>query len=299
MQARFRVRSGFTLVELLVVITIIGVLVSLLMPAVQSAREAARTTQCLNNLKQMGIGLQNHITKTDGFFPTGSPDHRRHGLFTYLLPYLEQQNLYDELDLNGSTFAESQRYTQIMMYSCPSYGGEMVIAGNSAHFKNGALTNYQGVGGSIMTGNEQKISSGHGDMPHNGIFGWGKPRNVAAVRDGMSNTLCIGEFVQHDFRGGSFVPEPGNIRPWILGGTDSGTKGSYAFKVIQYPLGAKIDRTADGIPFNHLPFGSHHMGGSNFLMADGSVHFLSNFMDFDVYRRLATCNGQENAQLPF
>ena len=92
-------RIGFTLVELLVVIAIIGILVALLMPAVQAAREAARRISCSNNMKQMGLALKLYDAAHSGYYPVGAAGNSRHGLFTHMLPYIEQGNIHDQLDL--------------------------------------------------------------------------------------------------------------------------------------------------------------------------------------------------------
>ena len=95
---RASVRRGFTLVELLVVIAIIGILIALLLPAVQSAREAARRVACANKLKQMGIAVQHYTEVWPEYFPPGSPGVLRHGLFSHMLPYLEQGNVLADWD---------------------------------------------------------------------------------------------------------------------------------------------------------------------------------------------------------
>ncbi len=291
-------RRGFTLIELLVVITIIGILIALLLPAVQQAREAARRVQCANQLKQMGLALQEHLGKKDGLFPPGSPGPTRHGLFSYMLPYLGEQSCFDALDLDGNTHSEPERYSSLPIYMCPSFVGPRVVRNNAASYKNGALCTYQGVGGVLRNEGEQITpSSAYGDMPHNGIFGWGFVRSAMQVRDGMSNTLAIGEFVHTDQDSNSFFSgDPGNVRAWILGA--NGGTGSYALKVVQHPFNAKIDRIADGVKYNHLPLGSYHLGGAGFVLGDGSAHFFSNTISLDVYQALATCNGGEaNAQV--
>jgi prepilin-type N-terminal cleavage/methylation domain-containing protein len=296
----YRRDSGFTLVELLVVIAIIGILIALLLPAVQSAREAARRMQCSNNLKQMGLALHNYASAHREYFPIGGTGPAKHALFTAMLPYLEQQPLHDDLDLMGAkrtTFQEPHRYSPVPPYVCPSWPHEPVYRGMSLSYQNGALTTYQGIAGAYPTV-QPVTSSGHGAIPQNGMFGWGFARRVGDVRDGLSNTLAISEFVQIDLKGGTYTTPPGNVRPWILGATEDTSKGTYAMKVAVHPLNARFDRSADGIPFNHLPFGSFHPGGGHFAAADGSVHFLPDTISFDVYRYLMTVDGGEVAGIP-
>jgi type II secretory pathway pseudopilin PulG len=290
-------------VELLVVITIIGILIALLLPAVQAAREAARRMQCSNNLKQMGLAIHNYVAATDGYFPPGSPAERRQGLFTYMLPFLELNTIYDQLNLGGDAQTDSKnaahRFTQIAAYVCPSYPYPTLIR-NVDPDMDGALTTYQGVGGAFFSDSEgYDGSDSSGKVPRNGIFMFGKCRRIADVTDGTSNTLAIGEFVHHEKDEGVYASY---VRAWILGAnfanTSGGTDyGSYALKVIQYHINSPV-QMVDGIPFNHLPMGSHHSGGANFLIADGGVQFLSEQIQYDVYRGLATCTRGELVQVP-
>ena len=133
-------------------------------------------------------------------------------------------------------------------------------------------------------------------MPHNGAFGWAFERPLAGILDGQSNTLLIGEWIHIDQRGGDMAKVPGNVRGWIMGSNEN--KASYSYKIVQHTINAPLDRGADGIAYNHLPFGSYHTGGANFALLDGSVHFLTDQIDFELYKDLATCNGSEDAQLP-
>ncbi len=294
---------AFTLVELLVVIAIIGILIALLLPAVQAAREAARRMQCTNHLKQMGLALHNYMTANREYFPAGSDGPERHALFTYMLPYLEQKNVFENLDLKGSTFNDqnkTQRFALIPEYVCPSFRGDPVVRSAAADYMIGALTTYQAVCGTLLPGDTNvDVSAPFGDMPRNGMFGWRRLRRVGDVTDGLSNTLAMGEFVHRDTVG-TYAVHPGNVRPWLWG-TNSST-GSYTFKVIQYSINAKVNRADISPPgtarYNHLPMGSQHPGGANFLLGDGSVHFLPESIDMTVYRALATCDGGENAHIP-
>lgn len=294
-------RFAFTLVELLVVITIIGVLVALLLPAVQVAREAARRMQCSNNLKQMGLAMHNYATARDGYFPPGSPGALKHGLFTHMLPYMELQTLYDQLDLSGKTPTdqEAHRSDVVNGYICPSWPHPLVYTLDASGAWPGAITTYQGVAGAYPNTQPYTASSGGGNIPKNGIFGWMIVRNLSEVKDGLSNTLAMGEFVQIDERTSNVTvwsQVPGAVRPWILGGEID--PSLYASKVLVYAINARVDRGTDGVPYNHLPMGSFHSGGANFLVADGSVTFLSDSIVLDLYRKLATVAGSEAVALP-
>jgi prepilin-type N-terminal cleavage/methylation domain-containing protein/prepilin-type processing-associated H-X9-DG protein len=295
-------RRAFTLVELLVVITIIGILIALLLPAVQAAREAARRAQCSNNLRQLGLATHQYMEIWNEYFPPGVAKPRRHGLFSLLLPYLEQMGVYQRLDLNGDTLAEPSRYLALSAYLCPSWSSPPVFRVDSDPLNtvNGAMTTYQGVGGTLA--NNAKVAipdANYGDIPNNGIFGWGIAQEVSAVRDGLSNTLAIGEFVHID-SSPSWCGEdqpPGSVRPWILAAYIN--YPSYAFKVVQSPINSTFNRCGTvNTPFNHLAFGSAHPGGCNFAMADGSVQFLGETMNLTTYQALSTCDGGENVQLP-
>jgi prepilin-type N-terminal cleavage/methylation domain-containing protein len=295
--------SGFTLVELLVVIAIIGILIALLLPAVQAAREAARRMQCSNNLKQIGLALHNYAGQNREYFPIGAYGQYRHALFSHLLPFLEQQPMYNSFTLNGDTKLETHRHTPIATYVCPSYPGPAVIRDRTDYdWLNGAIITYQGVGGRIYARNGTKNTTlpctEYGEQPTNGMFGFGFARKMSDVTDGLSNTLAIGEFVQKD-RGtaGPFNTWPGNCRCWIYG--NDGGCGNYNAKVLVHPINARVDRmNSPYVGYNHLPMGSHHPGGANFLVGDGSVHFLSESINLEAYQSLGSCDGGESEQIP-
>jgi len=210
-------KNGFTLVELLVVIAIIAMLVTLLLPAVQSAREAARRTQCINNLKQMGLACHNYASAQGDIMPPGNPGNSLQGLFTYMLPYLEETAIYNTLDLEGTVHHNANeavnpaRYTPIPAYGCTSYGETVFRNTDLADYQRGAVTTYQGVGGAFTEFQEPVVSdSQYGGLPHNGMFGWEFQRKLKQVSDGLSKSLAIGEFVHRDINESNFSMPPGN-----------------------------------------------------------------------------------------
>ncbi|MAT70415.1 MAG: general secretion pathway protein GspG [Planctomycetaceae bacterium] len=325
--ARPAERRAFTLVELLVVIAIIGVLVALLLPAVQAAREAARRMQCANNLKQQGLAAQNHAAAKRDALPLGyEGDTERTGanfskvhLFSELLPYMEQEPLYNQInfDYTGAPWDnEPARDVVVASYICPSWTDPAVIVGGRYDYQNGALVTYNGVGGALVDGldlgdPDLVVRSGYGVIPKNGTFqaeiigaaaatGGSRPGNsssqkfkgrvvkLAEITDGQSNTLLVGEFVHRDLVAatGTWDDPPGNVRPWYLGGFQN---APYSFKVVEFTPNTQINRD-QGVQFNHLPFGSHHPGITQFALVDGSVHPISDDVDRQSYHALATAN---------
>lgn len=299
-------RRGLTLVELLVVIAIIGLLVALLLPAVQSARAAARRSACVNNLRQAGLAVAGHASARASTLPLGSRERTtasgtfasNHGLFTLLLPFLEQGPIYDALDLAGDTFTAPQndahRYTVITAYVCPEWSDPLVYRNMANGVVNGTVVTYQGVGGAVRAGENPLPSAqadrGLGETSNNGLFAWGTGRRLAFATDGLSRTLMLGEFVQRDPSPASqFSAAPGNVRSWILGGTPDGSRGSYAFKSVKnHGVNVKVDRSSGLVAFNHLPFGSLHAGGAFFAMGDGSVQFLAESISLALFKDLAS-----------
>ncbi|NLE39783.1 MAG: DUF1559 domain-containing protein [Pirellulaceae bacterium] len=309
---------GFTLVELLVVIAIIGILIALLLPAIQAAREAARRAQCANQLRQIALAIHGYADARASVFPAGSPGKSKYGLFTLILPYMEQKAMYDQTRIELSyhprfgpfvrTHNDPMRNEIIPTYICPSWWGEKVYEGftGNAHVKNGAICTYQGIGGAIWGGSASgepvAVPSSEGNMPNNGLFLWGEGERVSFndVTDGLSHTLAVGEFQHRDkVSGGSldFEPWPGNVRAWVLGGSDT-KLSSYSFKIIvDHYFNQDIDRVTHGVPFMHLPMTSFHPQGVNFAYADGSTRFMADETDIEMLRRMATIGGGEQAHL--
>ena len=206
-------RKGFTLVELLVVIAIIGILIAMLLPAVQAAREAARRMQCTNNLKQLGLAAHLYADSHNNQFPIANPAVSRHGLFTHLLPYLEQQAFYDQLDLDGKTTSEPVELREVVVdaYVCPSFS-EGAMHEDSLSFRHGARTTYQGVGGSLdassIVSGEYIPSSDFGSVPRNGVFGWERSNLAARHYRWPKWYSCVWRICLYGFRPGCSLWTP-------------------------------------------------------------------------------------------
>lgn len=326
-------QRGFTLVELLVVIAIIGMLVGLLLPAVQQAREAARRIQCSNNLRQMGVAIHNSITSENERLPYGIYDLEidggekgkyNYGFFALILPYLEQMNVYEMCDfergikaIEGPGRDVPVVEQRIGTYLCPSYSGEECADKSIAEaFRYGYLVTYNCVSGAEKPvrnsqGNLTYVGSStspnpfgpntpvwdskddrNGAIPKTGLFGYGVQVKVGSCKDGLSNTLAVGEFVQKDVDGKLYPDWPGNVRPWAFGADSN--RGTYSEKAIVYSINEEVSRPDVG--FNHLPFGSHHTDIANFVRGDGSVGSYSSSTDLSILKALATRNGSEKIQ---
>jgi prepilin-type N-terminal cleavage/methylation domain-containing protein len=315
-------RAAFTLVELLVVIAIIGILVALLLPAIQAAREAARRSQCMNNLKQQGVAAQNYAASHKAL-PLGygrtlehvskSASFVKEGLFTALLPFMEEQAAYDTVDFDyylknpkPEYYKDPARDIIVMAYICPDWPDPRVTASALPNYEYqlGAVCTYSGVGGAVRKDGETLVPSGFGPIPNNGAFTArqeivstfsrpliGVERKLQQITDGQSNSFLIGEFVHRNCQFGTFTEEsPGNVRPWYLGGY---TDAPYQFKVLENPPNVCVSR--NDIQFNYLPMGSFHPGITQFAVVDGSVHVIADDVDLQVYKDYATVNGGEVA----
>lgn len=290
---------GFTLVELLVVITVIGVLVGLLLPAIQAAREAARRSQCTNNLKQQGLGMQNYYAQQRRF-PAGARVHPNNNVAAIswrvsILPFIELNTLYDEISplSNGGASNWSANRTIIDVYVCPSAEEQSNASALSK------LSNYFGITGA---GRNQELIDLEdnicGDVFADGILYSDSKTTIAMIGDGTSNTLLIGERTYE-------------LNPWMMGSIQSklamriclGSVNNIYYPIntnsLVHPDGFYVDDddAPTGYPklmlLNDLFFGSEHPGGAQFGFADGSVHMLSEDIDFTVYQDLATKDGGE------
>ncbi|WP_234824120.1 DUF1559 domain-containing protein [Bremerella cremea] len=285
-----RSRSGFTLVELLVVIAIIGVLIALLLPAVQQAREAARRNSCSNKLKQLGLALHNYHD-TYKSFPFGSlvMDNNSNpmGWHYSILPFIEQNAMYEQgnmIEQYHQGVNAPLREIRMDAYICPSAGSKAEKADDDSKYY---TTHYYGIMGPTGTNPQsntaykENTSGSHGGFSREGIFYFNERRTFADVIDGTSNTLMLGEI--------SWAARKGNstrYRPWNRGGRLN--EFMAPCKNVANPINS--DYTA---LFNDMSYGSNHPGGCQFAMADASVHFVPEVVDYNVYLSSASTSGGE------
>ena len=315
--------TAFTLVELLVVIAIIGVLVALLLPAVQAAREAARRNQCLNNLKQIGVAVSNYESQNRHLPPAakrvtggGYPDG--YSLHALILDFLEQESVGDEVNsvVIGSLInAENYR---IASYLCPSGFAESlgpIINPAGGQFPDGGLVYYQHYnpvlgarGNNLWTGSGTYpvIDPQSGSPPAlppdrgfatTGMTGLDVENTLAECTDGLSNTFLIGELSGDNLRG-ALEETPLGVPPFWPRGTTSGSPPllCYGCRNLAFPINAYHGEWESTT--NDSSFSSMHPGGTHFLMGDGSVHFFSESTELRLLQALATRADGDFAELP-
>ena len=311
MLSRIPRRRAFTLIELLVVIAIIAILVALLLPAVQQAREAARRSQCKNNLKQLGLALHNYH---DAYqcFPFGQEDNAKsYSAISQLLPYIDQGNVYNLIDFNlpyNNAANDQARTREISMLHCPSETSAALSA-------IGGSTNYLANKGNGVIW-QGPTGPNTGFAPQNGVMFYQSSVRFADIVDGTSNTAAFSERLLADGNNGVsspwsdvyFSPAAPNTADEAIAICDAVDITNLAN---QFPLFM-------GAPWIHgqhtylhvnvpnsrscgfftvlranMPPSSNHVGGVHMQLCDGSVRFVSQNINLAIWRALGSRDGRE------
>jgi prepilin-type N-terminal cleavage/methylation domain-containing protein/prepilin-type processing-associated H-X9-DG protein len=309
-----RKRRGFTLIELLVVIAIIGVLVSLLLPAVQSAREAARRAQCTNNLKQIGLGMHNYLSTHNTFMP-GRLDCCWGTWQLNLLPYIEQAQLYDAYNWGSTTNdgAVNARFryagfcnttvsrSRINALTCPSDTTNAPITTSTALITSHS---YAANWGNTGVGQQATLNGiNFGGAPFMNVSSAmpgtsGRCFGLQDIRDGSSNTLLVGEVIMgqgtSDLRGFTWWGDAAGFEAYLTPNSpqpDVTGAGYCRFPFQQNPPCVNTAATA----VQPVMFGSRsrHPGGVNVCLADGSVRFVKNSVSYFTWQAVSTTQGGE------
>jgi prepilin-type N-terminal cleavage/methylation domain-containing protein/prepilin-type processing-associated H-X9-DG protein len=276
-------RRAFTLIELLVVIAIVGILIGLLLPAVQRVRESAARTQCQNNLKQMGLACHSYHDSQGGFPPgylatVPYPDTASGwGWGAFLLPYLEQAPLYAQLNFNLPLEKQAGIQTVLKVFLCPSDQPPL----SPFAVSDATLTTVAVAAPSSYAATVGSDASEIDDLTGNGVFYRNSKTRISDITDGTSQTVMIGDRAWSDTQGiwagapSGAITRPGPRNPWQL--ATAPAQGL----VLVHNNWINIRTDADG---GLDDFSSNHIGGVNLLFADGSVRFM----------RSITVDGQEH-----
>ena len=327
--SKYTARPGFTLIELLVVIAVIAILVSLLLPAVQQAREAARKSQCLNNLKQIGLALHNYESTYKVFPPGGWDSYNSFAQQAQILPYLDQGNLANLIDFSQPLMDpalpawrtrlnppnEAAAGTVVATYLCPSDGqNPRFVDDNDDEWAatNSLMNVGSGVGQNYYESNPDT----------DGVFWRGSDTGFMSLRDGATNTIAVAETLL-GMRGGRTPDLLDPQRQMARGGAGAegrpgGPTGEELFASIPSSTsydGGRATTWIRGLGYNTyvdaqlrpndpLPDVAHHgsgltaarsahPGGVNVVLCDGSARFVGETIEEDTWRALFSRNGGE------
>ena len=320
-------RRGFTLIELLVVIAIIAILIALLLPAVQQAREAARRTQCRNNLKQIGLALHNYLDVFDTF-PFGSRGGRTWAQVgvkdgtnwrVSLLPYLDQGPLFNRLNFSGSFGAGTTAAVAYMggnevlsnfvmpAYLCPSsaldrfpqtYTNNTGGAGNFNNPGNGLGIQYVGIMGAAPNFGWTQAGyrdCGQGWSCDQGMMTMNECKRIRDAVDGTSNTILVAEqsgLIQGANRTSNYYGGWSGARNQLkISDATCSDHWQTGSTCVRHPPNSQIGDAGNGHPYrNNTVLNSFHTGGVFVVMGDGAVKFISDNIDFQTLKKLCIRN---------
>ncbi len=304
-----RPRRAFTLVELLVVIAIIGILIGLLLPAVQKVREAANRMSCQNNLKQWALAM--HVMHdATGALPEGNRDNPRRVWVVLVWPYVEQGNLYVRFDQTRDFEVPPNTYPgttdgiyakTVPLYYCPSDRPGALWKGDIYWRARGNYVINWGNQAVPYDPSDPAQDPGRGIAPfgYTDFINRNKPRTVRLTdfTDGTSNTLLLSEVIEaandtdYDIRGDMLNDDRPCTQFMTLNTPNSGTDVSPYCNPTAYPENPPCTNANSG--FAHKAARSRHPGGVNTAFGDGSVRFIGNGITLAAWRALGTMNGGE------
>lgn len=298
-------RSAFTLVELLVVIAIIGVLIALLLPAVQAAREAARRSQCTNNLKQQALGMHNYHD-VNRKLPPGAQAGWGHSWDLHILPFMEMNNLFEVCptpfnDSGAWTGTDSRSLdlirlarTPVPVFHCPSSPTPLNEPDDVNGLSNRAISTYLAcAGGDAQTDNigatGMDTSNGMFLATRYNVTSPAAPKRLADVKDGTSNTVMIGEAeYELDSAKGCTICDR-YLFYHMNYDSGNGSDFSESLGSTYYPINSNESSTTA----REISFASSHPTGINICLADGSCRFVTETIDIVTWRALGSRNGEE------
>jgi prepilin-type N-terminal cleavage/methylation domain-containing protein/prepilin-type processing-associated H-X9-DG protein len=314
---------GFTLIELLVVIAIIAVLIALLLPAVQSAREAARRAQCVNNLKQIGLAMHNYHS-SNGSLPPGEITCCSGTWVLYILPFTEQGQVYNAWNTAsvftyGSPQNTTVSYNRVQTYSCPSDTNDKLydvypMYNYAVNFGNTTIAQHLNAAPDPYNPAKNLIFSAapFSDLTYVFQPGWraaGGVFGLQNVTDGTSNTLACSEVIQGMGAGGNGATVNGVSGLYdIRGFTTWGDAATFTTAIAPnstlpdiiytpthcaYPFMMNPPCIAGSSNMNYYGSRSRHPGGVNSVMLDGHVQFVKNTVSIITWRALSTMSGGE------